>query len=300
MVDHIHSRVLFASDVVTIFDVCCRAKESACGPKEESFEPSMVIPRRGVFVKHVGSDQLVGDANCTMFFNPGETYRVSHPIAGGDDCLSFHFSPSVLREAFAEYDPSAVCEAPRFLHTHGPLDSSAYLHTQRLRIALNAEPADPMWADESALALLATALRASFVIRGQRPRSTRPATDRAHRAWAENARVVLARHLGDRLRLADLAKEVHCSPFHLARVFRRHAGVPIHRYLSRLRLRHALERLLAGERNLTLLALDLGFSSHAHFSDGFRREFGCPPSDLRRLPPRKMSKILKASQTATS
>jgi AraC-like DNA-binding protein len=75
---------------------------------------------------------------------------------------------------------------------------------------------------------------------------------------------------------------VHASPFHLARVFRERAGVPVHRYLTRLRLRAALERLSDGADDLTALALDLGFSSHSHFTDAFRREFGRSPSDVRR------------------
>ncbi|MFH1680297.1 MAG: helix-turn-helix domain-containing protein [Candidatus Eisenbacteria bacterium] len=32
----------------------------------------------------------------------------------------------------------------------------------------------------------------------------------------------------------------------------------------------------------TDLALDVGFASHSHFTDAFRREFGVSPSDLRR------------------
>jgi AraC-like DNA-binding protein len=34
--------------------------------------------------------------------------------------------------------------------------------------------------------------------------------------------------------------------------------------------------------NLTALALELGFSSHSHFADAFRREFDRTPSDVRR------------------
>jgi AraC-like DNA-binding protein len=79
-----------------------------------------------------------------------------------------------------------------------------------------------------------------------------------------------------------VARAVHASPFHLARVFRERAGVPIHRYLTRLRLRAAIERLADGADDLTALALDLGFSSHGHFTDTFRREFGRTPSDVRR------------------
>jgi AraC-like DNA-binding protein len=58
--------------------------------------------------------------------------------------------------------------------------------------------------------------------------------------------------------------------------------MPIHRYLTRLRLRAALERLAGGVHDLTALALEIGFSSHSHFTDVFRREFGRTPSAVRR------------------
>ena len=58
--------------------------------------------------------------------------------------------------------------------------------------------------------------------------------------------------------------------------------MPVHRYLTLLRLRASLDRLAGGENNLTALALELGFSSHSHFADAFRREFGRTPSDVRR------------------
>jgi AraC-like DNA-binding protein len=65
----------------------------------------------------------------------------------------------------------------------------------------------------------------------------------------------------------------------------------------RLRLRASLERLAAGAVDLTALALELGFSSHSHFTDSFRKEFGCTPSAIRcdRTPRaiREMSKNLE-------
>jgi len=33
--------------------------------------------------------------------------------------------------------------------------------------------------------------------------------------------------------------------------------------------------------DLTMLALDTGFSSHSHFTAAFRRAFGCTPSQFR-------------------
>jgi AraC-like DNA-binding protein len=77
-------------------------------------------------------------------------------------------------------------------------------------------------------------------------------------------------------------RAVHVSPFHLARIFQQQTGVPVHRYLTQLRLRASLERLADGEEDLTTIALELGFSSHSHFTDAFRREFGQPPSEIRK------------------
>ena len=72
------------------------------------------------------------------------------------------------------------------------------------------------------------------------------------------------------------------SPFHLARVFRRETGIPVHRHLTRLRLSQALEELSGGHEDLTELALRIGFSSHAHFTSSFSRTFGVTPSEFRR------------------
>ena len=98
--------------------------------------------------------------------------------------------------------------------------------------------------------------------------------------------------------LDKVARVVHTSPFHFTRIFQQRVGVPVHRYLTQLRLRAALERLAEGEDDLTHLALDLGFSSHSHFAESFRKEFGKTPSEVRRSASRRtlreMSKNLKA------
>jgi AraC-like DNA-binding protein len=283
MAHELRLRPLFGSSVVSIADVCCRARESGCGPEETSFAHSIAIPRRGVFVRHLGRTETVGDANCAVFFNRLEPYRVSHPLAGGDDCTSFHFSPDVLNEAVRAHQGERDAHPDRpFAHTHGPLSPRTFLLCQRLRQELLAEPSDALRVDEVALCLLNAVLHESHAARGDQALRVRSSTAQAHRKWAESARVVLNRRVGERVLLGEVAKEVHCSPFHLVRVFRRHVGLPIHRYLNRLRLRLAVQRLVEGERRLTELALDLGFSSHAHFCDAFHREFGSPPSGLRR------------------
>ena len=61
------------------------------------------------------------------------------------------------------------------------------------------------------------------------------------------------------------------------------AGAPfsLHAYRNQLRLRASLERLHEPGVDLIDIALDLGFSSHSHFTETFRRSFGKTPSVVR-------------------
>ncbi len=54
-----------------------------------------------------------------------------------------------------------------------------------------------------------------------------------------------------------------------------------HRYLVRLRLGEALDRLAQGERDLATLATDLGFAHHSHFTASFRTTYGTTPAAVR-------------------
>jgi AraC family transcriptional regulator len=71
------------------------------------------------------------------------------------------------------------------------------------------------------------------------------------------------------------------SPFHLAHLFRDDTGLSVHQYLLRLRMALALRRLGDDETSLSRLALDLGFSSHSHFTACFRRQFNASPAEIR-------------------
>jgi AraC-like DNA-binding protein len=82
-------------------------------------------------------------------------------------------------------------------------------------------------------------------------------------------------------RIKDLAAQLDASPFHLARVFRAETGLSIHQYLLRLRMAAALARLGDDSISISRLALDLGFSSHSHFTVAFQRLFGASPASVR-------------------
>jgi AraC-like DNA-binding protein len=74
---------------------------------------------------------------------------------------------------------------------------------------------------------------------------------------------------------------VGVSPVYLTQAFKRVEDVPLYRYHLRLRLARALD-LLADYDDLTDLALDLGFTSHSHFTAAFRKVYGVTPSAFQR------------------
>jgi len=89
---------LLKSPTVTIRDVCCQGTCRAKSAEEWTAATELVFPYRGVYVRHLGRGQEVAEANQVLFFNAGEGYRVSHPVSGGDACLSLAIGEPLLRE----------------------------------------------------------------------------------------------------------------------------------------------------------------------------------------------------------
>jgi AraC-like DNA-binding protein len=112
-------------------------------------------------------------------------------------------------------------------------------------------------------------------------KTKRKSTKADHAEKAEAAKSFLAARLSEPVLLTEVAREVGSSPFNFARIFQQQTGIPVHRYLTLLRLRVSLERLSDADEDLTTLALDLGFSSHSHFTSVFKDEFGVTPSEIR-------------------
>jgi AraC-like DNA-binding protein len=63
----------------------------------------------------------------------------------------------------------------------------------------------------------------------------------------------------------------------LSRRFHEATGLTLHHYRAQLRLRAALE-LIEARTPLTEVALEVGYSSHSHFTEAFREAYGVPPS----------------------
>ena len=261
-----HSELVFHSPLVRVFDVACHMPRSGCAAEEWCPEAQLVLPRRGVFVMHCRSSAIVADPNSALVFGMGETFQVSHPGDGGDLCTVLVFRPELVEDAFGSLETR-----------HATIDAAAQMDIHTLTHTLMAGTSDRLEAEESAVLILnalGRAFRSSPLSGSQRAREVQ------QRRVGE-VRALLASQATDVWDLESIARAVYCSPFHLARQFRSATGESIGRYLLRLRLALALDRLAQGETDLARLAVELGFAHHSHFSARFRSVFGTTPTAVR-------------------
>ncbi len=265
------AETLLSTPIVTIRDVKCRGSCRHESGEELAAATELVFPYRGVYVRHVGHDQAVAEANQVLFFNSTEGYRVSHPVSGGDASLSLAIGEAQLRElAPASFLRDGATFA--FRRQRLRIDARAQALAALLRHSLRQNFAETLEAESLALTLAQRALGA---------RTTHAAgASIGRQRLVDRAKLVLASDLARRWTLAEVAAEVRGSPVYLTQVFQQVEGLPLYRYQLRLRLARALD-LIAQYDDLTALSLDLGFSSHSHFSAAFREAYGRSPSQFR-------------------
>src|ERR1700678_544540 len=126
----------------------------------------LVFPYRGVYVRHLGRDDAVAEANQVLFFNAAESYRISHPVAGGDACLSLAIGDSLLRELAPKQQVREGCTLA-FREQRLRIDARAQALVALLRHSLLNDAAETLEAETLALTLVRRALgeRTSHTVR---------------------------------------------------------------------------------------------------------------------------------------
>jgi AraC-like DNA-binding protein len=266
------ARRLLGTDTASVWDVACQGTCAHKSAEECVAATHLIFPYRGVYVHHVGSAETIAEPNHVVFFNEGQPYSISHPVKGGDSNLSIGVGAAALLElAPAEYllprGPAA------FNRSHLRIDGRTQALTALLRHRLKNGVMETLEAETVALALMRRAL-------GKRTAHRATMSARRHKL-VDRAKLVLSSDLGRRWTLAEVAAEVSVSPVYLTQVFQLIEGLPLYQYQLQLRLARALD-VLVGSDGLTRLALDLGFSSHSHFSAAFKRAYGLTPFQFQR------------------
>ena len=80
--------------------------------------------------------------------------------------------------------------------------------------------------------------------------------------------------------VCEIARFSNVSETGLKRIFEKFAGISVHRYLLKLKIKAAMELLQDGE-NVSNVAERIGFGSQSYFSKAFKRETGVSPSEFK-------------------
>ena len=92
----------------------------------------------------------------------------------------------------------------------------------------------------------------------------------------------IERHLGDELRLEEIAAVAHFSPYHFHRIFGLLVGETLNRFVHRLRLEKAATWLVQQpDRSVTDIASASGLGTPSSFARSFRDMFGMTASEWR-------------------
>jgi AraC family transcriptional regulator len=262
---------LLKTPTVAVWDTGCEGSGQHERVAECAGVTHLLFPYRGLYVCHLGDNVAVAEAGQVLFLNAGEDYRISHPVPGGDASLALLIEETMLRELA----PKALLRdgaALAFRQQRLRIDPRAQVLVALLRHSLRENIAESLEAESLALTLAQRSLG---------PRTTHAAGASAGRQrLVDRTKLVLASDLCKRWSLADIAAEVGVSAVYLTQVFQQVEGLPLYRYQLRLRLARALD-LLGQYDDLSQLSLDLGFSSHSHFSAAFQQTYGRSPTEFR-------------------
>lgn len=99
-------------------------------------------------------------------------------------------------------------------------------------------------------------------------------------------------HLGEELKLEDLAAIASFSPFHFHKIMRAYLRESLGSYIIRVRLDASVNLLLYSDEAISNIAYRIGYDTPAAFTKAFQKRFGTSPSDYRQNKGSlKMSKI---------
>ena len=83
-------------------------------------------------------------------------------------------------------------------------------------------------------------------------------------------------NLSENISLKELSTHVGLSPFHFARIFTKHMGLPPHVYRKQQRI-HKARRLLRERMPISQVAAETGFADQSHLTRHFKQIVGVTP-----------------------
>lgn len=254
-----HYQNLFHGDGVTLGRWHCVAHSLRLGEEQQTTLPTINIPLQGSFTRYGPEGVMVLNTLTAGLSNTHDVWRTSHVEIGVDTGIYLLLTPA-RAEALLRSTSDRGADAPFTAHIR-PIDGPTWMRWYQLVVEL----------EKGVLGAAA----AQDHIEHQLEALVAPAPLLAPAGLVQEVLFLLQTRRARTLE--DLSAALQMSPFHLCRVFRRATGQTIHHYMDQLRLRHAAAALSQRGVDLATLSVELGFTSHSHFSYRFRQAFGVTP-----------------------
>lgn len=110
----------------------------------------------------------------------------------------------------------------------------------------------------------------------------KPSSIKDHQERINRVCAYIQNHLGEPMRLDDLAACACFSVFHFHRLFQAYTGETLNAHIRRLRLERAAHQLCHSESAITDIALDAGYETPSAFTKAFSQHFACSPTHFRK------------------
>jgi AraC-like DNA-binding protein len=234
---------------------------------EVSLNDSISFVEAGTFDAHVDDEHWELEPGTLFLTRRGMPFSVRHvDEVPTDRCLTILYSESAVEDLMR-------ADLPPLRPPIARMSARREYLRHRLRSCVRGE--------EVRLELLAGALFESLAVNRQSAPARVDARVTPLMRKIDRAIELIETDYARGLSLGELASAAGLSTFYFARAFQRFVGVPPHRYLTGVRLRHAARMLDAGA-GVTFTCFEVGFGSLSHFVTAFRKRFGVVPSAVRR------------------
>jgi AraC-like DNA-binding protein len=231
------------------------------------------FPRSAVWLEYEDQPRFVADASRATLYNPWQPFRRAPISPDGDVTDWMALSDSLARDIVTHFSPADAEADGAFRFRASTVCQATYLAQRALFNDIEAGLDDRLAIEERAIGIIGRVIGNAYIA----SRGTAPTRPRAQQL-VESAREAILVSLFDNQGVSDIAAHLGVSVFHLCRVFRATTGLTLHAYRRDMRLRVALDLIPGHRGQLSSLALQVGFNSHAHFTAAFRKAFGVTPS----------------------
>ena len=190
--------------------------------------------------------------------------------------ISLRIWPRLFRGAAEslDIDPDRVDVTPHFQLTDPQIEPIMWAFKAAFEAAFDdGEPPESLYLEGLGVALAAHVLRRY----GVKAPARRPGLSKRRLG-----RVIdyIDAHLDTALGLAELAGIAGLGASQFKTLFKQSMRLPVHQYVVRRRVERARQLLLAGNRSIADVALDVGFAHQSHLAQWMRRLLGVTPATL--------------------